>query len=371
MGSSVVKVKMKMLRSLLALAILSSQGQSSTTVHSSPSDTVHVSRQARDTLGRFPTPGQVQRERSLLDRYNQQKALISRFPVFDQTGNLVQQSKAMDEAAKALFEYLGGNKQAQLTFDITFETSPCLGRVEDVLALMDEIIKLVEDNEPEIAYLEKLVENLKFEKDINKQITGSSKMVRALGHLMPSLTSRSARLCISSPEDSVRSFKSLAQALINIKNHKDVHVDDIARKHLEFSAQVMKDTATFLIQLHEIHKEFKLKCHENRMKDSAVSDTMIDFMASLAEFFRVLGFEDKIVAIKDQILFVKRITRPFEDLTELGVLDTTLTCDFEHGSYEELALTLDDIGELIKNVGLHTLSQYLGIDFELGLINQL
>merc|ERR1711970_759763 len=77
MGSSVVKVKMKMLRSLLALALLSSQGQSSTTVHSSPSDTVHASRQARDTFGRFPTPGQVQREGSLLDRYNQQKALIS------------------------------------------------------------------------------------------------------------------------------------------------------------------------------------------------------------------------------------------------------------------------------------------------------
>merc|ERR1711970_277086 len=103
MGSSVVKVKMKMLRSLLALALLSSQGQSSTTVHSSPSDTVHASRQARDTFGLFPTPGQDQREGSLLDRYNQHKALISRFPVFDQTGNLVQQS--MVEAAKVLFEY--------------------------------------------------------------------------------------------------------------------------------------------------------------------------------------------------------------------------------------------------------------------------
>merc|ERR1712002_171698 len=195
MGSGVVKVKIEMLSSMLILALLSAQAQSSTTFHSSPSDTVHASRQARDTLGRFPTPGQVQREGSLLDRYNQHKALITRFPVFDQTGNLVQQSKAMVEAAKVLFEYLKGNKQAQLTFDITFETSPCLGRVEDVLALMDEIVKLVEVNEPEIAYLEKLVKNLKFEKDINKQITGSSKMVRALGHLIPSLTSHSARLC--------------------------------------------------------------------------------------------------------------------------------------------------------------------------------
>merc|ERR1711942_499131 len=260
MGSGVVKVKIEMLSSMLILALLSAQAQSSTTFHSSPSDTMSAPRQSRDTLGRFPTPGQVQREGSLLDRYNQHQALISRFPVFEQTGNLVQQSRAFAEAAKVLFEYLEGNKQAQLTFDITFETSPCLGRVEDVIALMDEYVKLIEVNEPEIVYLEKLVKNLKFEKDINKQI-----------------------------KDSVRSFKSLAHALINIRDHKDVHVDAIARKHLEFSARVMKDTATFLIQLHEIHKEFKLKCHENRMKDSAVSDTMIDIMESLAEFFRVLG----------------------------------------------------------------------------------
>merc|ERR1712013_666940 len=358
MGSGVVKVKIEMLSSMLVLALLSAQAQSSTTFHSSPSDTVRAPRQSRDTLERFPTPGQVQREGSLLERYNQHQALISRFPVFEQTGNLVQQSKAFGEAAKVLFEYLEGNKQAQLTFDITFETSPCLGRVEDVIALMDEYAKLIEVNEPEIVYLEKQVKN-------------SAKMLRALGHLVPSLSSPSARLCLSSPEDSVRSFKSLAHALINIRDHKDVHVDAIARKHLEFSARVMKDTATFLIQLHEIHKEFKLKCHENRMKDSAVSDTMIDIMESLAEFFRVLGFEDRIVAIRDQILFVKRITRPFEDLNDLALLDTTLTCDFEHGSYEELALTLGDIGELIKNVGLQALSQDLGIELELGLINQL
>ena len=60
--------------------------------------------------------------------------------------------------------------------------------------------------------------------------------------------------------------------------------------------------------------------------------------------------------------------RPFDDLKELADLNTSLTCDFEHGSYEELALSLEDIGELIKSVGLKKLSSDLGIDFELDLI---
>ena len=60
--------------------------------------------------------------------------------------------------------------------------------------------------------------------------------------------------------------------------------------------------------------------------------------------------------------------RSFEDLNEVATLETWLTCDFEHGSYEELAQTLDDIEELIKDVGLKKISKDLGIDLELELI---
>ena len=60
--------------------------------------------------------------------------------------------------------------------------------------------------------------------------------------------------------------------------------------------------------------------------------------------------------------------RSFEDLNEVATLETWLTCDFEHGSYEELAQTLNDIEELIKDVGLKKISKDLGIDLELELI---
>ena len=64
--------------------------------------------------------------------------------------------------------------------------------------------------------------------------------------------------------------------------------------------------------------------------------------------------------------------RPFEDLEEIGHIDTHITCDFDFGSanYEELALNLADLGELVKSVGLEKLGADLGIGFELGLINE-
>jgi len=317
-------------------------------------------REPRDNVGSslfLDNQGQVQRGGSL-----------DRFPQFVQTGNLVQQTKAFVDASKALFKFLEGNEQAQLTFDIVFETSECLGNVEDVIDLMDETIRLVEHNAPEIIYVEALVDNLKFERDINKQISGSAKMLRALGHIIPSLSNASSRLCLSNPEDSIRSFKALAHALIAIRNHRDISIDDIVRQHLEFSSKVMSDTAVFLIQMNKVLTLSKIKCENHKMKDSVVYDTIADIMEILADFFQALGFEDKVAAMKKQILFVKRISRPFDDLKELADLNTSLTCDFEHGSYDELALALEDIGELIKSIGLKKLSSDLGIDFELDLI---
>ena len=195
-----------------------------------------------------------------------------------------------------------------MTFHIVFETSECLKNVEDVIELMDETVKLVEQNAPEILYLEAIVESLKDVRDVNKQISESSKMLRTLGHLMPALSNPSKRLCISKTEDSIRSFKSLAHALIDIRNHRDITLDDTVIHHLEFSSKVMSDTAAFLIKLQKSLHNFKKKCENNKRKDAAVYDTIADIMESLADLFHGLGLEDKATAIKKQILFVKRIT---------------------------------------------------------------
>ena len=52
------------------------------------------------------------------------------------------------------------------------------------------------------------------------------------------------------------------------------------------------------------------------------------------------------------------------------MLDIALDCDFQSGSYEELAQTLDDLGSVIKDVGIETLAKDLGIEVELGLIHE-
>ena len=172
---------------------------------------------------------------------------------------------------------------------------------------MDEIVKLVENNAPEIIYLEALIESLKNERDIDVLILASSKMLRALGHIMPALSNPSPKLCITNPEDSVRAFKSMAHAMIDIRNHREIEVDETARQLLEFSSKVMYDTGKFIFKMNKSLKIFRKNCQNNQMKDVAVYNTIIDIMENLADLFNVLDMDEKSNAIKEQIEFVKRI----------------------------------------------------------------
>merc|ERR1719483_899449 len=213
---------------------------------------------------------------------------------------------------------------------------------------MDETYRLVQENAPEIIYLEAIIENLQNEKDINEQIEASAKMLRTLGHLIPNLSYPSPRFCVTNPEDSVRAFKSMSHAMIDIKNHREIEVDETARQLLEFSSKVMYDTGKFLFKMNKSLKSFRKSCQNNQMKDVAVYNTIVDIMDSLADLFNVLDMDQKSNAIKEQIEFVKRIVRPFNNLDSIANLDIALDCDFQSGSYEELAQTLDDLGSVIK-----------------------
>merc|ERR1712128_181873 len=255
-----------------------------------------------------------------------QKGTPERHPVFVSNGNLVEQTKAFVDSAKNLFEFLEHSEQAQITFAEVFDASDCLGNVTDVIALMDEIVKLVEKNAPEIIYLEALIESLKNERDIDVLILASSKMLRALGHIMPAISNPSPKLCITNPEDSVRAFKSLAHGMIDIRNHREIEVDETSRQLLEFSSKVMYDTGKFIFKMNKSLKNFKKSCQNHQMKDVAVYNTIVDIMDSLAELFNDLNLDEKSIAIKGHIEFVKRIVRPFDDLNSIANLDIAMDC---------------------------------------------
>ena len=190
-------------------------------------------------------------------------------------------------------------------FSTNYKTSS-LGNLEGAIEL-GESNKLISQNGPEIIYLEAIVDNLMNEKNVTKLIRSSVKMLRILEDLLPKLTAKSSKICISSPTDSVEDFKGLAHLLRDIKNHRDIDLPEEQRQLIELSSKIMADVAKFLVILNKSLDRFETICNNGMNKDVGVFNSIGDIMASLAALFDVLGLEEKSNEIKKQEDFLKKI----------------------------------------------------------------
>jgi hypothetical protein len=219
--------------------------------------------------------------------------------------NIVEQTKAQSETAITILKSLENNKQAVKFIDSVFETSDCLDNLQDAIETIDEAAKLVVENGPEIVYLEAIVDNLKNEKNVTKLIKSSAKILRTLEGLIPNLSAKSSKLCITSPADSIEAFRSLASALEDI--NRSTILPPRSRQQLELSSKIMSAVADFLVTLNRSLKSFESLCKNDKKNNVAVYNTIGDIMENLAALFEVMGSEKKSKDVKKQGEFVKQI----------------------------------------------------------------
>jgi len=279
------------------------------------------------------------------------------------SGNIVEVTKAQAKEALALLKSWEGNPTATQYIDPIFETSNCLNNIGDAVRLIEQGRDIVIANGPEIIYLEALVEGLNNEKDIKKLLKGSSKMLKTLDGLTENLASQSLDTCLTSPESSVEALEDLARALTDISNNRNLNVPFSSKRYLEFSSNVMEETAKFIRSLNSAIKAFESDCQNDNRNHVAVYESIEDIMVSLGKLFTSLGFDEKATAVNEQAKFLNKLAGLFDNDT--GDFNLILECTFAPRSYNGLANLLDDVAELIDSVGIESLSEDLGINFNL------
>ena len=227
------------------------------------------------------------------------------------SGNIVEVTKAQAGEALALLKSWEGNPTATQYIDPIFETSNCLNNIGDAVRLIEQGRDIVIANGPEIIYLEALVEGLNNEKDIKKLLKGSSKMLKTLDGLTENLASQSLDTCLTSPESSVEALEDLAQALIDIGNNRNLNVPFSSQRYLEFSSNVMEETAKFIRSLNSAIKAFESDCQTDNRNHVAVYESIEDIMVSLGKLFTSLGFDEKATAVNEQAKFLNKLAVRF------------------------------------------------------------
>ena len=230
------------------------------------------------------------------------------------SGNIVEQAEAQAGSALEILKSFKGSNIAAQYIEPIFATNECLNNLEDVIKLIEEGTNLIVANKPEIIYLEAIVDHLQDEKDIGKIIKASSKMLRVLDSLIPDLSSQTTKLCISTPEASVKAFKDIANVLELISDNRNFNVPSNSKQILTFASKVMVQTADFLESLNESLERFENLCKTDDKDHSLVFSSIVDIMESLAELFEAMGFEDKSSNILEQTTFIKKIVVSFRSI---------------------------------------------------------
>jgi len=279
------------------------------------------------------------------------------------SGNIVENTNAQASKTLDLLKSWEGSDVAAQYIDPIFETSNCLNSISDAIELIEAGRKIVAVNGPEIVYLEALMKEMSNNrKDITKLLQGSSKMLKTLDGLTRNLETQSNSVCLTSPESTVVAFEDLARALRSMSNNRNLDVPTTAKGYFDYSANVMGETANFIRALNSATNTFKSDCKNDNKNHLAVYTSMEDIMVSLGKLFTSMGLDEKAFAVNEEAKFLNNLAVAFDDA---GDFNLSLECEFVPRSYKALAILLDDMAELIDSIGLDSLSEDLGINFNL------
>merc|ERR1711915_1107525 len=274
-------------------------------------------------------------------------------------GNIIDWTIAQAEATKSTLRSLSDNPQATKYIKRVIDSSKCLDSLEDAIDGIDTASKLVYDNRNSILRLISSAENLENEKDTIKLLESSGDIFRILDDLIPDLAEEPVDQCNASPIDTLKELGDIARLLNDVSIARDLQLDPLTTEYLKESAKVVDEVTKFLRKTNRNLASFKKLCSKNKDYNVNVISSIGDIMDDMAELFASLGSKDRAEDIRKKGKFVKESVDAFSDLYVV----TDLECG-TNGSLKALADNLDDLAQIVKEVGMKKLSEELDINLD-------
>jgi len=237
----------------------------------------------------------------------------------------------------------------------------CLNNIEEAVQVIQDGSSLVEATEGDLRSLGSRLESLIELTDEEEVVREVASIFRSVEPLITKISPArsSSNICSDSPEAYISSLSVLLQEL-----SENSQLQPLDRGTLAESAPILDTVTTFLSELSTKTKNFENVCstgEEASDRGVRVMGEILDSLADLAERLgnnRVAEEISKRKGIPDQI---------FRQLTEKDIgLELGLDCSATDLS--GTAATLEDIANVIRDIGFDTLKSELGVDIDLSLL---
>jgi len=283
-------------------------------------------------------------------------------PVLSRSGDIVSQSRQLTEYVKLTLRQFENDPIASPYIDRIIGASSCLSSLEDAIKSIDVSIRLLEDARPQLLRLVDTVKNMQKYTDVETLVRVSGDIVRQIGVLVPKLAPEDAEtdVCGDSPSLSFSVIQIVADVIGDIAEDNRIRLSPYGRQQLETSSKVVEGVLKFIKQLgvtfNGFNKEGCVADKETNVKALNSIGTMLD---SLAVMFELFGGVSEADDVRERAVYLGKIVAAIQknELLDIGTLD----CD-RPGDTSLAASTLDDIADIIAEIGLTELAKQAGVE---------
>jgi len=276
--------------------------------------------------------------------------------------NLAEKTRRDSDAVQAYMRSISSNENAVSFLNELVETNPCINSIEGAIQLLERGTRVIEKSAPSMEKLFVTVQSLRGERNVTTLVKGSADILKQLDSLFPQLESFNFFLrCRASPQQGIASMRDLAQIIYRLSLVNEPKFTTPIKESLLESAILIEAITNFLQRFQESLAKRDCFTQKDFLGDGI--KLTADVIDGIAEILGVIGNLPAAKEARAYAAFTRSTAISLEKLDEFKFED-----DCSPGALLRGAEHLDEVGDLISDIGLESLSIQLGIVFRLDLL---
>merc|ERR1712106_209521 len=274
------------------------------------------------------------------------------------SSNIATVTRLQTEALKANLNLVSNNPIASRYINRLFTSGTCIKTLEDAIAAIETGTTLIENAGPELTKLLSSLNGITDKSDVAAATRFSADMLLQMEALLPKLTP-GISTCGPNFEVTYEALITVGQVLGDISADSSIFMSQVTRQKLARSKTITDSVTVFMKQLDSTYSDLTLLCTLDKNYSLKTLSSIAGMLDHLAELFTSLGAEEKAKSIRENSIFTQNIVAAIDnsDVSDFMNLD----CN-NPGDLTTIAQSLEDIADLIDEVGLETLKDQIGIN---------
>jgi len=286
------------------------------------------------------------------------------YPNLYSSQDLALQARSQTDSLISTLRELAQDPKASQAIDRVFnKNAVCLNNMEEAIEAIQEGSRLVEAAEGDLRTLNSRVESLMRLTDEVEVVRELASIFRALDTLLTKLAPANPTICSASSDSTAAYINSLAVMMNEFS--VDFLLDSQSRMMFKESARVLAATNSFLRNLRSQTKEFQNFCFSDKESTTRGIRAMGNIITSLADLSATLGNLQTAEEIRKGNRITERIAAQMQNIKDLNL---GLDCSVK--DFESAAATMEDLANLIQEVGIDSLTNQLGLDLDFAVLGQ-